>query len=470
VFGDVRVAVAAIRHDGGARSTTRTGRKTENMTAAPSSDPTEIDQMREELDTLRGQLDAERRQRSARTRRAFTWVLTALAVLATVLSLLSVWTLRTLTNTDLFVDRVGSVIEQPAVAQEIGEQAAAQLVEALGLQQRIAEVLPPEAAIAAGPITIAARDFLAEGTTDLVQTEQFRQAWDTALGASHRLAIGILSGEDTTSVTNEDGAIVLNLTPVANALIAQGSEFLSEVLDRDIAAPTLTADTIEDAAAALEQALGVDLPEDFGNITLFASAELEAGQQAFAAMQIATWLTPLIALMLIGLALAVSTRRLRTLLSIVIGAALLLLFVGLALAPLQNEIVGAVDDQGLQGAIRAGFDSVTSSLLTAITVIAVLGVLAALVLFGLGDSRGARASRDALAQSPALAGRHRTAFLGGGALVALILLAIIPGRSWGQFLFVGLLYLGYVLAVLLAPRPPAELPAGGAAGPGPVAA
>jgi hypothetical protein len=180
VFGDVRVAVAAIRHDGGARSTTRTGRKTENMTAAPSSDPTEIDQMREELDTLRGQLDAERRQRSARTRRAFTWVLTALAVLATVLSLLSVWTLRTLTNTDLFVDRVGSVIEQPAVAQEIGEQAAAQLVEALGLQQRIAEVLPPEAAIAAGPITIAARDFLAEGTTDLVQTEQFRQAWDTA--------------------------------------------------------------------------------------------------------------------------------------------------------------------------------------------------------------------------------------------------------------------------------------------------
>lgn len=429
------------------------------MTAENSTDAT-VDELRQEVEDLRGELDGQRKQRRARTRSVFTWILTALAVLATVLSLLSIWTLRTLTNTELFVSRVGSVIEEPAVAQQIGEQAATQVVDALDLQQRIAEVLPPEAAIAAGPITVAARDFLADGTTKLVESEQFQQAWETALGASHRLAIGVLSGEDTTTVTNEDGSIVLNLTPVANALIAEGSDFLSEVLGRDIPSPTLTTDNIDDAAAALENALGVELPEDFGNIEVFSSDDLAAAQQAYTAMRIATWLTPLIALMLIGLALAVSMRRLRTLLTIVVGVALLMLFVGLALAPLQNQIVANVADQGVQGAVRAGFSSVTSSLLTGITVIAVLGVLSALILFLLGDSRGARAGRSALADSPSTAGRHRGAFLAGGAVVALIIMAIIPGRSWGQFLIVGLLYAGYVLAVLLAPRPPQDLPSG----------
>jgi hypothetical protein len=422
------------------------------MTTTPNAGTSEIDDLRRELDALRGQLDVERTQRSARTRRVFTWILTTLAVLATVLSLLSIWTLRTLTNTDLFVDRVGSIIEQPAVAQQIGERAAAEIVVAADLQQRIAEALPPEAAIAAGPIASAAQGFLADGATELVETEQFQQAWDTALTASHRLAIGVLAGEDTTALTNEDGAIVLNLTPVVNALVAQGSEFLSQLLNRQINAPTLTTENLDDAAAALEQALGVELPVGFGDVTLFTSDDLAAAQQGYAAMRVATWLTPLVALMLIGLALAVSLSRLRTLLTIVVGVALLLLLVGLALNPLENQIISAVADQGLQGAVRASFGTVTSSLLTAITVVAVLGVLAALALFTMSDSRSGRAAREAIGQAPSLASRYRGAFLGGGAVVALVLLAIIPGRSFGQLLFVLVLYAGYALAVLLAPR------------------
>lgn len=422
------------------------------MTTDPNLGANEIDDLRQEVDSLRGQLAGQRKQRHARTRTVFTWILTTLAVLATVLSLLAIWTLRTMTSTDLFVDRVGSIIDQPAVAQEIGDRAAVELVAAVGLQERIAEVLPPQAAVAAGPIATAAQKALADGTTELVQTEQFQQAWDAALTASHRLAIGVLSGQDTESVTNQDGTVVLNLTPVVNALVGQSSEFLSQLLNRDISAPTLTTDNIDDAAAALENALGVDLPADFGNITLFTSDELATAQQAYTATRIATWLTPLVALMLIGLAVAVSLRRVRTLLTIVVGVALLLALVGLMLSPLEDQIVSAVPDAGLQGAVSASFATVTSSLLTAIIVVAVLGVVAAFLLFAMGDSRSARSARGAMGQAPSLASRHRGAFLAGGAVVALILMAIIPGRSWGQLLFVLLLYAGYALAVLLAPR------------------
>ena len=57
-----------------------------------------------------------------------------------------------------------------------------------------------------------------------------------------------------------------------------------------------------------------------------------------------------------------------------------------------------------------------------------------------------------MAQTPSLATRHRGWFLIGGALVALLLLAVLPGISWGQVGVVALLYAGYALAVVLAPQ------------------
>jgi hypothetical protein len=198
-------------------------------------------------------------------------------------------------------------------------------------------------------------------------------------------------------------------------------------------------------------------------VTLFSSQDLAAAQSYYQVARVAAWLTPIAALMLIGLALAVARRRLRTFLGIVIGTALLLLFVGLSLNPIESAVVGAVSDSGLQGAVQAAFGTVTSSLLTGITVVVILGVLAALLFFLLGDSKPAHASRDALKQSPSLAARHRGIFLGGGAVAALVLLAIIPGRTFGQLLLVGLLYAAYALMVLLAPRVADEEPTAPAA-------
>jgi hypothetical protein len=440
-----------VRNDGlSGRSLDATTEEEASTMSTPVT--VDVDQLQRELAALKGQLAAEKSQRTAKVRTVFTWILAVLAVLATVFSLMSLWTLRTLTNTDLFVDRVGSVIEDPAVAQVIGERAAEQLVTALDLQQRITEVLPPEAAVVAGPITSAAQNYLAQGATKLVQTEQFQQAWDKALAAGHELTIGILSGTDTTAITNDNGVIVLNLTPVVNALLAEGSDFLSGLLNKPINPPTVTADTIDSAISGLENALGVDLPADFGTVTLFSSQDLAAAQSYYQLARVAAWLTPIAALMLIGLALAVAKRRLRTFLGIVIGTALLLLFVGLSLNPIESAVVGAVSDSGLQGAVQAAFGTVTSSLLTGITVVVVLGVLAALLFFLLGDSKPAHASRDALKHSASLAARHRGIFLGGGAVAALVLLAIIPGRTFGQLLFVGLLYAAFALMVMLAPR------------------
>lgn len=426
-------------------------------------------QLRQEVEALQRQLASERTARTARIRGIIAWVLVVLAALAVTLSLLAMWTFRTLTDTDLFVDRVGSVIEQPEVASAIGDAAAAQLVDALDLEDRLRDTLPDEVAVAAIPIAAAAQDRLAKGATALAQTDQFRAAWDAALASGHRISIAVLSEADTAAVSTSDGVVVLDITPVVNVLLSEGADFLSDLIGREIPAPTVTPETIDQAVAVLEERLGTDLPADFGQVTLFASDDLATAQAVYRGVRVGVWLTPIVALVLAGLAIAVSTRRLRTTASIVIGTGLLLLLVGLATNPLESTIVAAVEAQGLSGAVQAGFDTVFSSLRSGIVVVLVLAVIAAAVLLLTESSSAAAAGRRLVGRAPSLAGTYRAWFLIGGAVVALLVLAALPGRSWGQLLFMLTLYAAYALAVLLAPQgtaqgsaAPAESPPAGA--------
>ena len=419
--------------------------------AGESTQTSDLSELQAENEALRLALSGQKSARTRRVRTIGAWVAGAIAVIAVVLALLTVWTFRTLNNTDLFVDRVGSIVEQPEVADAIGDAAAAELVDALDLEQRLSDALPEEVAIAAGPITNAAQGYLAQGTAALVASDAFQAAWDASLAAGHTVTIGILSGSDTTAVENTDGTIVLNLTPVVNALVGEGADFLSGLLDRDVNAPELTGDDIDAALAALEEQMGTDLPTDFGQVTLFQSDDLAAAQQAYHVARTSAWLAPLAAFVMVLIALAVAPNRLRTALGIAIGVALGMLLVALALEPVQTSLLDAAADEGLADAVAAGFSTVLSSLRGGIVVITLLGVLAAGVLFLTGRSSAAARGREVVGRSPSLAAAHRGAFLGGGLVVLLLVLALIPGQSWGQLGFGLLLYAGYALAVLLAP-------------------
>ncbi len=421
-------------------------------TDALDAEATEIARLRAENDELRRNLSGEKRERSRRARSIGAWVMAVLAVLALSAALLLTWTFRTLSNTDLFVDRVGSIIESPDVATVIGDAAAAELVDELELERIVADALPEEVSIAAGPITNAAQGYLAQGVTALVQTDAFQAAWDASLAAGHRVTIGVLTGSDTDAVQNTDGVIVLNLTPVINALVAEGAGFLSELLDRDVSAPELTGEDIDAAVAALEEQLGTDLPSDFGQVVLFESQNLAAAQRAYAVAQTSAWLAPLAGLILALIALAIAPSRLRVGLGIVVGVGLTMLVVAIAVQPLQSSVIEAAAAEGLDNAVAAGFSTVLSSLERGIVVIVLLGVLAAAGLFLAGQSDRAAQGRELLQRSPSLAAEHRTAFLVGGLVAAVGIAALIPGRGWGQLLVVGVLYAGYALAVLLAPR------------------
>jgi hypothetical protein len=326
-----------------------------------------------------------------RGRTVAAWALTVAAVLATVLALLAVWTFRTFTDSELFVERVGPVVEDPLVAQAVADSAAAQLVEAVGLQERVESRLPPELAPFSVTIAGAAETTLAREGAEALQTEQFRSAFEAVLLRGHQLSIGVLSGQDTDNVSNEAGVIVLDVAPAVVAVAEANDGLLAGLIERRSEATGV--DIAADPVGALEARLGVDLPDDFGQVVLFESENLAAAQTAYTAARVSVWLAPLVALVLVAAAVLVSRRRLRTLLHVVVGVAGLLVLVRLAAEPVRSALVGAVAESGLAGAVASSFDTVLSSLFLGIAVVAALGVaaLVALLLLGRADRRQAGA-------------------------------------------------------------------------------
>lgn len=330
-----------------------------------------------------------------RARSIVVGLMAVLAVLALSIALLLIWTFRTVNDTEVFVDRVGSIITEPDVAMAIGDVAAAELVSSLAVQDRIDDLLPGPLGAVAEPLASAAQSYLAEGTTALLASEQFNTAWDASLTAGHQATIALLSGSDTEAVERSGGVIVINVAPVASALVVQAAGYLSDLLGVDIDVSALTDDDVDGAVAGLEEQLGVDLPADFGQIVLFESQNLAGAQEAYQATATAVWLAPVAGILLAVLAVALAANRRRVAMGVVVGVALLMLLVGLALRPLQSAILDAVADDGLDRAVATGLSTVFSSLQTGIVVVVAIGVAAAILLLLSGRSAAARAEQVA---------------------------------------------------------------------------
>jgi hypothetical protein len=420
-----------------------------------NADDPEVQRLRADVDRLERTFAAEKHTRLSRRRAGVTWPLIVGASLATTVALVSLWTFRTINDTDRFVDRVGGVIEEPEVAAVIGDRAAGQLVQAIDLEARLRDRLPDDSEVMAAPLTAASQQFLARGAVALLETDQFQRAWDVAVATGHDLSIRVLRA-DRAAIQTTDGAVVVDLVPVISALLEEGAEFLSNLLDREIQAPTVTPDNVDAAVATLEQQFEVDLPADFGQLTLVESEHLAEIQSAYQSARLAAWLAPLASLVLIGAALIVAPRRLRAALFIVIGVAIGMLVVAIALAPLERSLLDRVADDTLRPAVSAAYDAVMHSLRVGVVVVTVLGVIATFGVVATGPSRAGELSRRGLRRLPMAAAHHRGWFLAGGAAVALAALAAIPGRTWGQLFIALALYAAFALAVALAPHPSRE--------------
>ena len=389
------------------------------------------------------------------------------------LSTTEVWAHRTLLNTSAFVGTVAPVFENPEVASAVAARTTDELFTELNVQARLREALPPRASFAAVPVTNATKGFVANQLTRVLTSSQFQAAWTAALTFTHQQLVAVLRGQNTAAVSTSGGYIVLNTVPVINQALGKVSGLASDLTGKPVTLPAITsADPPQQAVNKLSGALGVPLPSNFGQITLVRSSDLAAVQKGVKAFDRLTLVLPLVTIALIALSLWLSLNRRRTLLQLAVGISLLTIAERRVVIHEQGALASAANNpqlaQNVLDDLLHGFFVLTALVLGVALLVVVIAVLSGPYRWavairsrvkqtGRSIAAGARSS-DRRNQVITWMASHVAGLQLAGALVAGILLLIVP-VSWLGFLIIGVLLAAYEIYLQrIKPPPPDEAP------------
>lgn len=427
----------------------------------------DVEQLRAERDALQAQLDAvHRRGRlGGALRRAATIALVVLGCLSLTAATIAVWANRTLLETDGWVETVGPLGSAPAVTTALQPRITEAVFSAVPAQQLITEALPEDRAFLAVPLSAAIERFVDDEVGAFLASDAWSQLWVEANTVAHDRALAVLRG-DSEAVQIEGDAVTLNLLPVINRVLGQLENVASGVLGQDVDLPTITSgDVPEQARERLNSALGVELPEDVGQIPVYNAEELILAQQALQLFDQTLVLLVIVTPVLLIAAIWLSTNRRATILQLSIGSVLLLVVVRRVVLRFQEAIVampprpeGRTAAEVVTDQLRGGLFDLTATLVVVGLVIAVLALLTGPYGWAVALRRGVasvgRAVWDAGGRMTAVdtAGAaswvvaHRQALQIGGALLVVAVL-LVANVSWLWFWILLALLAGWELAL-----------------------
>lgn len=405
---------------------------------------------RDELEARVETLEA-RPQRRRRLRRIVTPILVALAILVFTVTVPAAWGARTVLNTDRYVATVGPLADDPAVQASIATKLTDQVFAALNVETVLSDALAQlgdRAPLLAAPLTSAMRGFVQDQVEKVVASQPFQSFWVAANRFVHTQVLAILRGEgDTVSV--REGKVMLNLLPLVNLALGSIQGVASDLVGSGVTLPQITADEIpSQAIPKLEQALGIDLPEDYGQIVVYDSEDLAALQQTLYLFERILVLLLILIPILVAASLWVSTRRRRTLIQLTTGAAVGLVVIRRIAIIARDDLFDRVDTQRFPS-VRVLTNELMDSLFRYTGVLLVIVLLALVIALITGPypwaiqtrawvadmARGLAAvfGGEAVAQTGRMrwVREHRDALMLGGAIVAVALLLVFDLSLWG---------------------------------------
>jgi len=449
------------------------------MTSSPTElDDNEVARLRDEVATLQARLEDRRRRRFAllALRRVAAGVFIMITAFALVASVVGVWAATTVLSTDRWVSTVAPLPKDPKIAAAVAEYSTTQLFEALDVQQRIENVLPAQAAFVAGPITGQLRTQTYNTVVRVMQSDQFQKIWVQLNAEVHDRVLAIVEGKSQT-VTAQQDRVEINLLPLINQVIRQLSDQLPTLFGKTITLPDLSSGEIPDnLRARVQDALGVTLPENFAQFTVYDNGQLQAVQQSVAAAKRYLVLFVSATIVLLLVALLISPWRRRTLVQLGLWLVVAAVAVSAVLRGVRDQLLGQVPEGVYRDGVAAAVTSVFSLLRTRGTQLIWIGAILAVVCYLIGPGRGATWLR-AHVRRGAVATGHATArggrWLGGNApgwitahrdllrvsgLVVGGILALVLS-SWTSLLVILIVVAAYEVAVTLIGRD-GELPDG----------
>jgi hypothetical protein len=319
-----------------------------------------------------------------------------LTCLFTVLAATSYWVHSTLLNTDKYVKTVAPIANDERVTEAMSAWMSDQLLEVVNAQKIIRDALPEGGRLLAAPLASAVRTFVQEQIDKILQSNAFRQAWAVANRAAHRTAVIVLRDETGTDlVSTEKGKVVLNLLPLFNEALRQLQNASPDILGREVKLPEIkSGDIPADARRRIEDAIGVPVPEDFGQIEVFDSDQLETAQDIVRWFDRGNVALILLAAMLLAFTTWVSHRRRRTLMQLGVGIAIGFVVIRRASIIGKDSLLNNVKDEVNRDGFDAAISHVLGSYLSFTGWLIFLALLVAIVAFLTGPTPRAEQVRQ----------------------------------------------------------------------------
>jgi Short C-terminal domain len=364
--------------------------------------------------------EPERARHASRGRLLLARVLVVLATILLVVAGLAGYLRYQALDDDTFADTTEELIADDEVREQIGESVVDELFANVDVAAALAERLPDNQQGLAAPLAGGLREVADRTVQRLLDRPRGQELLKDALVTSHEQLVAVLEDESTT-VTTEGGAVVLNLQP----LVVQVGE-----------------------QVAIVGRLAERLPDDTGRIEIMEADQLETAQDATQLLDTVGlwfWLLP-VALAAAAIWLARGARR-RMLRGVAIGAIIAGLILLIARRVAGTYVVDELaDSTTIEGAAADAWDILTALLTDGAWTVIGIGVVALAGVWLAGPTSRAATARGWVA--PVLA-RIDVAV---GVALALMLLLVLWGptaqtRRPAQVLAMVIVFLIGVLAL-----------------------
>jgi hypothetical protein len=431
----------------------------------------ELARLRAEVSTLRTQLDTRQRRSFAllALRRVVAAVLVVVAAFGLVASVVGLWAARTTLDTDRWVATVAPLPQDPRISAAVADYATAQLSEVLNIEQRLRVVLPPQAGFVVGPLADQVRQAVEKAIDRVLRSDEFQQIWTELNRRAHQRALAILEGRSDVVLARDD-RVEIDLLPLINEALRDLSTRLPTLFGRQLSLPDISSGEIPaNLRTRISEELGVTLPANFAQFTIYDAGRLRAIQLAverFKRDLALLWLATIVAFVL---ALVVSPGRRRTVLQFGLWLVVAAVAVTAVARGIRNEVLSQVPDGVYRDGVEAAMISIFATLRERGQQLAWLGVALAVIAYLVGPgrlpvrlrgyvARGTRAGARGAGRGAGAVARHAPGWIAqhldavriAGVVVAVLLALIFS--SWTSLLVLVLALAAFEILVTLVAR------------------
>ncbi len=349
-------------------------------------------------------------------------ILIVLAALMIPIATTAVWAKRTVLDESRFKAVASDIVSDPAVISATSHYLTNQLQMAVA-NSNILDNLPSSVKPIAAVLEGALFQRVDERVNDVLSSDTGQKALLLAIGQAHQSALRLLQGDgllNSSAFTVKEGKVTLNLLPAARIILLQ--------LQQDGVIPASVSIPAPDAPpGSFATALSARLPPDFGQVVVLDTGSashdstLDEAQRLLALSQRAVVLLVIVALALAVAAVLVAVDRRRATLLVGVGVAGVCVLLIVVTRHVARAVPDITSTPGAHAVADALAQSLRSSLVRALLIVAIVGAVLAIVTWQ-------QAALMRLAgRSPDIA---RIVVVALGVLILLIL-----GLSWVSLIF-----------------------------------